>query len=217
MYHTDEYIQLSALQHYQFCPRQCALAYMEMIWEENRLTMQGHLLHDHVHEYHREKRGDILTVNGLPVTSAQLGLSGQADVVEFHRSPTGCVLPNAAGTWQLFPVEYKRGKPKHDHCDAVQLCAQAMCLEEMLHCAIPAGALFYGQQRRRSDVAFEAALRAETVACATAVHQLLQSGQTPPPTPDARCRNCSLHAQCLPETFSKSLSGYYQRLLTGEP
>ncbi|GAK53088.1 RecB family exonuclease N [Candidatus Moduliflexus flocculans] len=216
MYREEDYIQLSALQHYLFCPRQCALAYMEMTWEENRLTTLGNLLHERVHEAGREKRGDVITARGVALSSARLGLSGQADVVEFHRGATGCALPRESGRWQPFPVEYKRGKPKKDSCDAVQLCAQAICLEEMLGCAIPGGALFYGESRRRFDVAFDAALRRDTEACAVAVHVLLASGVTPPPVAGKQCGSCSLNERCLPETLSKRLSGYYQRLMSNE-
>lgn len=213
MYHDDEYIMLSALQHYLFCPRQCALAYMEMVWEENSLTMQGHIMHERVHEARREKRGDLIIVRGLRLSSARLGLSGQADMVEFHKSENGCALPHTRGRWQPFPVEYKRGKPKKDNCDAVQLCAQALCLEEMLDCQIPGGALFYGKDRRRRDVSFDQGLRDETERCAAAVHKLLASGVTPLPAADKHCDRCSLKDRCLPGTLSKKLSKYYTQLM----
>lgn len=216
MYHDDEFIQLSALQHYLFCPRQCALAYMEMIWEDNRLTMLGNILHEHVHEAGREKRGEVITARGLALSSARLGLSGQADAVEFHRGATGCALPRESGRWQPFPVEYKRGKPKKDLSDSVQLCAQAICLEEMLGCAIPEGAFFYGEERRRLPIAFDAALRTETERCVIATHDLLQSGQTPPPTPEKKCKNCSLYDHCLPDALSHTLAPYRKKLLEGE-
>ena len=216
MYHDDEFIQLSALQHYLFCPRQCALAYMEMIWEDNRLTMLGNILHEHVHEAGREKRGEVITARGLALISARLGLSGQADAVEFHRGATGCALPRESGRWQPFPVEYKRGKPKKDLSDSVQLCAQAICLEEMLGCAIPEGAFFYGEERRRLPIAFDAALRTETERCVIATHDLLQSGQTPPPTPEKKCKNCSLYDHCLPDALSHTLAAYRKKLLEGE-
>lgn len=213
MYHEHDYIMLSALQHYLFCPRQCALIHLEQTWEDNRLTMLGNILHEHVHEAGREKRGEVITARGLALSSARLGLSGQADAVEFHRGATGCALPRESGRWQPFPVEYKRGKPKKDLSDAVQLCAQAICLEEMLGCAIPEGALFYGAERRRYAVAFDAALRAETERCAAAAHALLQSGRTPPPTPEKKCQSCSLNERCLPDTLSQKLSSYYKRLM----
>jgi CRISPR-associated exonuclease Cas4 len=213
MYHEDDYIMLSALQHYLFCPRQCALIHLEQTWDENILTMQGRILHERVHEEQREKRGDVIVSRGLRLVSARLGLSGQTDVVEFFRSESGCLLPNYPGFWQPFPVEYKRGKPKKDLCDAVQLCAQALCLEEMLDCRIPSGALFYGTKRRRKDVQFDQRLRDETERCATEVHALLNGGQTPPPVADSRCGRCSLKEHCLPDTLSKKLSKYYQRLM----
>ena len=213
MYHEDDYIQLSALQHYLFCPRQCALAYMEMVWDENILTMQGRILHERVHEEQREKRGDVIVSRGLRIVSTRLGLSGQTDVVEFHRSESGCPLPNYPGFWQPFPEEYKRGRPKKDLCDAVQLCAQALCLEEMLDCRIPGGALFYGTERRRKDVQFDQMLRDETERCVTETHTLLNSGTTPPPVADKRCGRCSLKEHCLPDTLSKKLSRYYRQLM----
>lgn len=213
MYYEDDYIMLSALQHYLFCPRQCALIHLEQTWDDNSLTMQGNILHERVHEAKRERRGNVIVSRGLRLSSARLGLSGQADVVEFFRSENGCSLPNYPGTWQLFPVEYKRGKPKRDNCDVVQLCAQALCLEEMLDCSIPGGALFYGQNRRRKDVAFDQTLRDETERCVSETHILLNGGTTPPPVADKRCGRCSLKEHCLPDTLSKKLSGYYKRLM----
>lgn len=216
MYHDDEYIMLSAIQHYLFCRRQCALIHLEQTWDDNRLTMLGNILHEHVHEAGREKRGDVITVRGLALMSARLGLSGQADAVEFHRGATGCALPRESGRWQPFPVEFKRGKPKKDLSDSVQLCAQAICLEEMLGCAIPEGAFFYGEERRRLPIAFDAALRAETERCVIATHDLLQSGQTPPPTPEKKCKNCSLYDHCLPDALSHTLAAYRKKLLESE-
>ena len=213
MYHEDDYIMLSALQHYLFCPRQCALIHLKQIWAENALTMQGNILHERVHEEQRERRGDTIISRGLRLSSARLGLSGQADAVEFHQSENGCLLPKTRGKWTPFPVEYKRGKAKKDNCDAVQLCAQALCLEEMLHCEISAGALFYGKNRRRQAVEFTPALREETEACVTAVHELFHKGLTPPPVADKRCQSCSLKDICLPETLSKRFSGYYKQLM----
>lgn len=212
-YHEDDYIMLSALQHYLFCPRQCALIHLEQTWDDNSLTMQGNILHERVHEAKREKRGDTIISHGLRLSSARLGLSGQADVVEFYKNESGCPLPNTHGKWLPFPVEYKRGKPKKDNCDAVQLCAQALCLEEMLECQIPEGALFYGKDRRRKNVVFDQALRDETERCVTETHALLNSGRTPPPVADKRCGRCSLKDRCLPDTFSKRLSRYYKKLM----
>ncbi|HOK67603.1 MAG TPA: CRISPR-associated protein Cas4 [Anaerohalosphaeraceae bacterium] len=142
MYAEADYLPLSALQHWVFCPRQCGLIHLEQVWDENRLTAEGRILHQRVHEMSDEFRSDISIVRGLRIYSRRLGLIGQADVVEFHRAPTGIALPDAEGIWQPYPVEYKRGSPKMDACDEVQLCAQAICLEEMLGIAVPQGAFF---------------------------------------------------------------------------
>ncbi len=146
IYSEDDLFMISALQHYAFCPRQCALIHIEQAWLENRWTAEGRILHERVHEQEGESRAGVRIERGLPLRSLRLGLVGVADVVEFHPLP--------GGGWQLFPVEYKRGKPKPDHCDEVQLCAQAMCLEEMMGVEVSQGALFYGKTRHRHDVAF---------------------------------------------------------------
>jgi CRISPR-associated exonuclease Cas4 len=194
MYPASDLIPLSALQHYVFCPRQCALIHVEHIWEDNLFTAEGRLLHDKADSGKVEVRGDIKTATGLPLRSLALGLAGKADVVEFHRRE---------GSWHPFPVEYKRGKPKAYNADAVQLCAQALCLEEMLGLPVPEGALFYGKTRRRLAVFLDASLRESTAATAGAVHALLQSGVTPPPVADERCAACSLAGQCLPAPLAR--------------
>jgi CRISPR-associated exonuclease Cas4 len=210
MYDTDDLIQLSALQHMAFCPRQCALIHVEQVWSESRLTAEGRIMHEHVHEESREARGNVRIDYGVSLRSLRLGLIGKADVVEFHRQPDGIWLP--------FPVEYKRGKPKTDDCDKVQLCAQAICLEEMLSVAIPEGALFYGQTRHRLDVVFDETLRRKTEETAHRAHDLIASGRTPPPVYAKRCESCSLVAECLPKTIQKrrSVKNYLTRIL-GEP
>lgn len=210
MYNPDDLIQLSALQHYTFCPRQCALIHVEQAWSENRLTAEGRIMHEHVHEEGNESRGDVRIERGASLRSLRLGLIGKADVIEYHRQ--------GDGSWQAFPVEYKRGKPKPDHSDKVQLCAQALCLEEMLNTVIPAGALFYGKTRRRLDVAFDDALRLETQNIAKLTHELIESGQTPRPVYSKRCESCSLTGQCLPKTVQKkrSVENYIKRMLDGK-
>ena len=206
-YLEDDLIQLSALQHYAFCPRQCALIHVEQVWSENLLTVQGRIMHEHVHEEGNESRGDLCIERGVALRSLQLGLIGKADVIEYHR--------RADGSWQVFPVEYKRGKPKPDNSDKVQLCAQAMCLEEMLNVSIPAGALFYGKTRRRLDVDFDETLRQETQYVAKKAHKLIESGQTPKPVYAKRCESCSLVAECMPRTIQKkrSVESYLKRML----
>ncbi len=207
MYNIDDLIQLSALQHFAFCPRQCALIHVEQVWQENRLTAEGRIMHEHVHEEGDELRGDVRIERGVSLRSLRLGLVGKADVIEYHRQ--------ADGTWQAFPVEYKRGKPKPDHSDKVQLCAQALCLEEMLNVSIPAGALFYGKTRRRLDVEFDDALRLETQNIAELTHELIETGQTPMPVYAKRCESCSLMGECMPKTIQKkrSVENYIKRML----
>lgn len=207
MYDTDDLIQLSALQHMAFCPRQCALIHVEQIWTESGRTAEGRIMHEHVHDEGRESRGDIRIDYGVSLRSLRLGLIGKADVVEYHRQPDGSWLP--------FPVEYKRGKPKADDCDKVQLCAQTICLEEMLSVAIPEGALFYGQTRHRLDVIFDEALRREAEETACRAHNLIASGQTPKPIYEKRCESCSLVAECLPKAIQKqrSVKSYLSRML----
>ena len=173
----EDYLQISGLQHYRFCPRQWALIHLEQQWAENLRTTEGVLLHERAHqEGLRESRGDLLTVRGLRVFSPTLGLSGACDVVEFRRG-SGVPLAGREGLWQAYPVEYKRGSPKADSCDALQLCAQAMCLEEMLCCDIPEGALFYGEPRRREPVVFTEELRQEVRQCAAEMRDLYRRGR----------------------------------------
>jgi CRISPR-associated exonuclease Cas4 len=191
-------IMVSALQHYIFCQRQCALIHIEQVWSENRQTAEGRIMHDRVHDEHRESRGDVRTEYGIPLRSLKLGLVGKADVVEFHRFDKG--------RWQPFPVEYKHGKPKVDHCDLIQICAQAICLEEMLSVSIPSGAIFYGRTRRRLDVAFDETLRKETENAARQARELIASGVTPPPVYEKRCESCSLIGECMPKTMGKRVS-----------
>ena len=182
-----------------YCRRQCGLIHLEQAWAENRLTAEGRTLHDRVHESETENRPGVRIVRGLRLVSYKLGLVGQADVVEFRQNEAGIVLPGATGFWQPFPVEYKRGKPKKDNSDKIQLCAQALCLEEMLDAAIPAGAFFYGKPRRRTEVEFDAALREKTRQTAVALHELFNSRRTPTVRYSKKCDNCSLYSLCMPK------------------
>jgi CRISPR-associated exonuclease Cas4 len=196
---------LSALQHFAFCPRQCALIHVERQWAENTLTAEGRVLHDRTHEAGSESRGDLRIARALQLQSTALGLHGVADVVEFHRQ--------SDGAWRPFPVEYKRGRPKHEPIDAVQLCAQAICLEEMLHTTVPSGALFYGATHRRHDVTFDVALRSETRQLAAEVRAQLAAGRTPPPIYAPKCRACSLLELCRPQAVTRSASAHLARLI----
>jgi len=199
-YTQDDLLPLSGLQHILFCERQCALIHVEQAWAENRLTAEGRIMHDKVHEADRESRGDVRIEYALPLRSLRLGLIAKADVVEFHRKRT----PDEV--WLPYPVEYKHGKPKKDNSDKVQLCAQAICLEEMLDIDIPEGAIFYGKTRHRQDVVFDDGLRKETEDTANLFHRLLESGRTPPPVYEKRCDSCSVYELCMPKTVEKKRS-----------
>jgi len=218
MYDEDDMLPISALQHYLYCPRQCALIHLEQVWSENQSTAQGRQLHDRAHEAGPESRGDVRVVRGLRLCSRELGLSGQSDVVELHHPRPDCPLdeqacvPGLDGKWTIRPVEYKRGRSKRIDCDRVQLCAQAMCLEEMLDVHIAEGSLFYGQPRRRESVVFDGSLRELTSQTAHNVHQLIRRGVTPPPGNLSRCRGCSLIGSCMPERTGRARNaGLYLR------
>jgi len=197
-YSEDNLIMLSALQHFVFCERQCALIHIEQLWTENLFTAEGRIMHDKADSNKFESRGNVRIDYSVPMRSLRLGLIGKADVVEFHKRDDG--------TWLPFPVEYKRGKPKMDDCDRVQLCAQAICLEEMLNVDMPAGALFYGQTRRREDVVFDDRLRSETAEISESVHELIASGVTPKAEYAKKCEKCSLLELCMPKTCGKAKS-----------
>ena len=203
----DDLIQLSALQHIVFCERQCALIHIEQLWNENLFTAEGRIMHNKVDTINRESRGNIRIEYGVPMRSLRLGLIGKADVVEFHRMDDG--------TWMPFPVEYKRGKPKMDDCDKVQLCAQVICLEEMLNVEIKSGALYYGRTRRREDVVFDDKLRRETEDAAKKVHALIESGMTPKPEYSKKCKKCSLYELCMPKV-SRKVSDYLMKAVDAE-
>lgn len=194
VYDENDLLPLSALQHLMFCERQCALIHIEKVWEENRLTAEGRVMHERAHDGGSETRGAVRTARGLRIRSLRLGLIGQADVVEFPRGGPP------------FPIEYKRGKPKSNRCDEVQLCAQAMCLEEMLSVEISDGALFYGQPRRRTDVVFDVGLRVLTENTAKRLHELIKGGITPMAVYEKKCDACSLYDLCKPKTTGQGLS-----------
>lgn len=223
-------IPISALQHYIFCPRQCALIHVEGLWAENRLTVEGSILHKKAHGEKAGPRGGgrvesrlgVRIVRGLALCSDSLGLTGKADVVEFHAAPdadqsateAGLSEPRAAHSFgRPFPVEYKRGKPKRHDADLVQLCAQALCLEEMLGLGpggVPAGAIFYGQSRKRLDVTFDETLRQRTLDIVDYCRTMIESGVTPRAARETKCDRCSLLNLCLPSATgpAKSASRY---------
>lgn len=216
MYPESDLRPISALQHLIFCERQCALIHVEQVWAENRFTAEGRILHESVDSGAGESRGDLRIARALPLRCLRLGLVGRADAVELHRlrgahEPGGATIPDLPGRWRPYPVEYKRGRPKRNASDVVQLCAQALCLEEMLGTSVPEGALFYGQKRRRQVVAFDESLRQLTEKTAERLHELLESGQTPPAVNDKRCESCSLLDICLPAAHQSSARAYLER------
>ena len=209
-YCDDDLVSISALAHFSYCPRRCALIHIEQAWVENVFTAEGRIMHDKVHEEGNEIRGSMKITRGLQLRSLRLGLIGVADVVEFHRAEKVICRP--------YPVEYKRGKPKPDESDKVQLCAQALCLEEMLGVEVPSGALFYGRTRHRLEVVFDEALREATEKAAGQVHELIRSGNTPKPLYTKKCRRCSLIERCLPQALYKkrSVKAYLTQILEKE-
>lgn len=216
MFSEDDLLPLSGLQHLAFCERQWALIHIEQIWTENHLTAEGRELHDRAHEAGSESRPGIRIARGLRLRSLRLGIAGEADVVEFRAAATGAELPGETGLWQAFPVEYKRGRPKPDDCDRAQLCAQALCLEEMFAAAVPDGALYYGTPRRRQDVAFSGALRAETESLAKRMQELYGARITPRAAYGPKCEKCSLLASCMPKTLTggRAVERYLARAIT---
>ncbi len=209
MYTEDDFIQLSALQHYVFCPRQCALIHVEGVWRENVYTVRGDILHEKVDTDSFESRGTLKTVRGLRIHSTRLGIAGRCDVVEFRRSSqstTGDVV---------LPVEFKSGQPKDDNCDKVQLCAQALCLEEMMNTKVERGDFFYGRTRRRVHVEIDAQLRKQTEEIISAVHDIVSRKFVPKMRYTVKCRNCSLYDVCQPKAMNeRKLQQYMNALYT---
>lgn len=219
IYSEEEFLQLSGLQHFAFCRRQWALIHIENQWAENFRTVDGVLLHEKAHDRQfEESRGDLLIKRGVSIYSAALGISGQCDVLEYHRSQDGIPLPGREGRWVPYPVEYKRGEPKEGNADALQLCAQAMCLEAMLCCEIPEGALYYGQTRRRERISLTEELRAQVKDLLTQMHELSQRGHTPRVKPTKACNACSLKELCLPRLMkNRSVSAYLKAAMEETP
>ena len=219
MFAPEDCLMISGLQHFRFCRRQWALIHLEQQWAENLRTVEGEFLHERAHnEQLRERRGDLLTVRGLRVQSLTLGLSGVCDVVEFRQDARGVPLSGKEGQWLPYPVEYKRGVPKQDGCDELQLCAQAMCLEEMLCCEIPEGALYYGEPRRRLCVSLTKELREEVRSDAAQMHALYRRGHTPRVRRTKSCNACSLKELCLPGLQkSGSVRDYLRRHMEDAP
>ena len=206
IYSEDDLIPVSALADFTFCERRAALHFIENVWEDNIFTAEGTILHNRVDDASAsEARGNVRITHSVWLRSLALGLVGKADVVEFHKTEAdGVKLEGISGLWLPFPVEYKRGYLRHELSFAIQLCAQALCLEEMLGGNIPSGAIFYGKTRRRMDIVFDSKLRMETKDTAKKVHELIESGITPKAEYSAKCKKCSLVELCLPKASSKA-------------
>jgi len=197
----DDFIHISALQHYVFCLRQCALIHVEDVWQDNVFTVRGEILHEKVDSDTYETRGTLKTVRGLRIHSYRLGVVGRADVVEFHA--------------EIVPVEFKSGRPKDDISDKVQLCAQALCLEEMLNTKISRGAFFYGRIRRRVSVEIDNSLRSQTESIIASVHELVSKRLIPPARYTEKCKHCSLESICMPKAMNeRKLQQYLKGLYT---
>lgn len=218
MYEENELLQLSGIQHFKFCRRRWALIHIEQQWAENYRTIDGEIMHEKAHDSGNfEARKNILITRGIYIHSLKLGISGQCDVLEFHRTKEGGItLPERDGAWQPFPVEYKRGKPHPQSGDELQLCAQAMCLEEMLCCPIPKGALYYGELRHREIVFFDDALRETVKDSLLEMHRLFQKKYTPKAKPNSSCRACSMKDICLPQIANTPSVDSYIREIIGE-
>jgi CRISPR-associated exonuclease Cas4 len=200
----DTFIPLSALQHWLYCPRQCALIHVERLWAENRFTAEGQVLHERTDQLRAERRRGVRTLTAVPIRSSRLQVSGVADVVELRDG-----VP--------YPIEYKRGRPKTHRADEVQLCAQAVCLEEMFGVAVPEGALFYGETRRQTRLAFDAELRELTRRVAADAGAALRAGRTPQAHYEKRkCGACSLIDHCQPRaTAAPSAAAWLGRAIDG--
>ena len=214
-YSQDDYLMISGIQHFKFCRRQWALIHVEQQWAENEHTVIGELMHKKAHDpYLTEKRKDILVVRDLPVSSRSMGVSGECDIVEFHKCEDGVKLYGHRGTYSLYPIEYKKGKPKESNEDELQLIAQAMCLEEMFSTKITEGAIFYGETRRRKPIVFTDELRDEVKKIFGEMHDYYDRNYTPKVKTSKRCVSCSLKDICMPKIGkSGSVKSYINKML----
>ena len=206
MYNEEDFLQLSGIQHFVFCRRQWALAYIEMQWEENVRTFEGRQVHKKAHDVSlKEKRGDVIIERAMPIHSRELGISGECDVVEFYESQNGVKLSGHTGKYIAIPIEYKRGRPKTNEADILQLTAQAICIEEMLCCDIPYGYIYYGETRHRQKVEITVELRQKVKMIFEEMHKYYKQRYTPKVKRSKSCNACSLKDVCLP-MLNKSIS-----------
>ena len=199
-YEEDNLLPISDIQHFAFCKRQWGLIRIEGVWQENFLTAQGRILHERVDDpWFNEMRKNMIVARSMPLISHQLGFQGVADLVEFRKEDSGVTIKGRTGRWGIVPVEYKRGRPKDEDCDALQLCVQAVCLEEMLGAQIPCGEIFYGAIRRRTTVDFSLELRKRAEEVAKEMHQIFEEGEVPIAKMNKACKACSLLDVCSPQ------------------
>lgn len=208
----DDYLMLSGIQHFQFCKRQWALIHIEQQWEENVSTIEGQYLHEKAdNPFIREKRGNTLIVRAMPIKSNELGISGVCDVVEFIKDKNGVEITGAEGKYLAYPIEYKRGKPKLNDSDILQLAAQAMCLEEMLLCKINVGYLFYNETKHRVEVQITDGIKEKVRLIFAEMHEYYSRKYTPKVKTGPFCNNCSLQDICLPKIMNKrSVKSYIE-------
>ncbi len=212
-YNEDDYLMMSGIQHFCFCKRQWALIHMEQIWTDDSRTASGNVFHERVDEQSKEKRGDVITLRAVSVSSPSLGLSGRCDVVELHRIHDGVSVAGFDGLFSVMPVEYKVGHRKNGDWDRVQLCAEAISLEESFHTAVSEGALFYGLERRRETVIIDDGLRKKTAELATEMHSMFESGTIPPAEITPSCKRCSLSEVCMPKVdAAMDVDDYIKRM-----
>lgn len=203
---SSDYLMISGLKHFAFCRRRWALVHIEQLWSENALTLDGHYMHERVHDVSfTQSRGSVVLTRAMPVSSHVLGAVGECDMVELRRDPAGVPIYGREGTWRIYPVEYKLGRPDERGADEMQLCAQAMCLEEMFVTDIPEGAVFYGRTRRRVNVELTAELRQKVRDSFDEMHRLFERGYTPRAKLTRACKSCSMYELCSP-TISKQMS-----------
>jgi len=224
VFDESDLVPISRLADLEFCERRAALHLIEMAWEDNIHTAAGSVMHEHAHgDDLVEKRGNTVIVRGLWLRSMRLGLSGKADILELHRvddcDTAGTSIHGHQGHWRVYPVEYKPGRLKQQRSFQIQLCAQALCLEEMLNTNITSGAIYYGKTRRRLEIVFDTKLRQDTEMAIQRLHELIRSGVTPPAEYSKKCKNCSLIDSCLPKTTGRkgSVENYLKKVVANPP
>lgn len=215
-YEEGDYLDIAGIQHFSFCRRQWSIIHIEQEWNENVLTVEGNIVHEKAHSNITEKRGNTLIVRGLEIKSEFLGAHGFCDVVEFRKNKNGVVLFGRDDLWSPIPVEYKRGKPKVNDADRLQLCTQAMCLEEMFHCEIEKAYLFYHEVNHREEVTVDSDLREKVIAMFEEMHNYYKNRYTPKVKASNQCKSCSLIDICVPSLLEKSAKDYIDKYLNEE-